>query len=96
MKRTKTKSLKEALMLYLRENGLETPLNEHRAIQAWRCVVGEQFYKYTTDTKIFNQTLYVTLSSSVVRSELFSMRHTIVKQINNYVGAQVITRLVLK
>lgn len=96
MKRKNTEKLNNVIYQYLRENGLETPLNEFRATQAWSSIVGPAISKYTTDIKIYNQTMFVSISSSVVRNELLMKRTTIIKRVNDHVGAQVITQIVFK
>ncbi|MBR4303019.1 MAG: DUF721 domain-containing protein [Bacteroidaceae bacterium] len=96
MKRKNTEKLQNVIYQYLRENGLETPLNEFRATQAWSSIVGPAISKYTTDIKIYNQTMFVSISSSVVRNELLMKRTTLIKRVNDHVGAQVITQIVFK
>ena len=96
MKRKNSEKLNNVIYQYLRENGLETPLNEFRATQAWSSIVGPAISKYTTDIKIYNQTMFVSISSSVVRNELLMKRTTLIKRVNDHVGAQVITQIVFK
>jgi predicted nucleic acid-binding Zn ribbon protein len=96
MKRKNSEKLQNVIYQYLRENGLETPLNEFRATQAWSSIVGPAISKYTTDIKIYNQTMFVSISSSVVRNELLMKRSTLIKRVNDHVGAQVITQIVFK
>ena len=40
MKRTNTESVGELIRQYLRQQGLEAPLNEYRLIQGWSYVMG--------------------------------------------------------
>ena len=96
MKRKNSEKLQNVIYQYLRENGLETPLNEFRATQAWSSIVGPAISKYTTDIKIYNQTMFVSISSSIVRNELLMKRTTLIKRVNDHVGAQVITQIVFK
>jgi predicted nucleic acid-binding Zn ribbon protein len=96
MKRKNSEKLQNVIYQYLCENGLETPLNEFRATQAWSSIVGPAISKYTTDIKIYNQTMFVSISSSVVRNELLMKRTTLIKRVNDHVGAQVITQIVFK
>lgn len=96
MKRKNSEKLQNVIYQYLRENGLETPLNEFRATQAWSSIVGPAISKYTIDIKIYNQTMFVSISSSVVRNELLMKRTTLIKRVNDHVGAQVITQIVFK
>lgn len=90
MKRNNTEKLGDVIRKLLRQEGLETPLNEHRLIESWRDVVGQAIYKYTTNLYIKNQVLYVNISSSVVRQELQMGREILIKNLNAQVGSQVI------
>ncbi|MBQ7419874.1 MAG: DUF721 domain-containing protein [Prevotella sp.] len=86
-----TESLKEVLLRNLREQGLETPLYQKRLVEAWPDVVGPVIARYTLNTYIYNQTLYVRLSNPALRSDLSMMRQELVKKLNTAVGEQVIT-----
>lgn len=83
-------------MRFLRQEGLETPLNQYRLIEAWKEVVGPSVARYTSNLYIKNQTLYVHLTSSVLRQELLLGRTLLVRNLNNKVGAQVITDIVFR
>ena len=75
----------------MREQGLETPLNQTRLVEAWPEVAGPVIARYTLNTYIYNQTLFVRLSNPALRSDLSMMRQELVKKLNDYVGEQVIT-----
>lgn len=75
----------------LREQGLETPLNQKRLVEAWPEVVGPVIARYTLNTYIYNQTLHVRLSNPALRADLSMMRQELVKQLNGKVGEQVIS-----
>lgn len=90
MRHTESESLTDVLYKYLREQGLEMPLNEFRLIQAWNHIMGKTVSKYTSDLRIYNQTLFVTISSASLRNEIMMRRAGIIKALNDYVGAQVI------
>lgn len=95
IRRTKTIPIGDALRMYLRQEGLETPLNEHRLInEAWPNVVGRGLASYTGNMRIQNQTLYVSISSPALRQNLSMMRSQLVQKLNAYVGAQVIVNIV--
>ena len=80
---------------FLRQQGLESPLNEYRLIQGWTHVMGPIVARYTRNLVIRNQTLYVQLSSPVLRQELMMQRRELVERLNTYAGAQVICDLVV-
>lgn len=96
MRRGETKSIAELVRAMCREEGLETPLNEYRLINAWGEVLGEAVNSYTKELRIYNQVLYVTLTSSVVRHELFMNRKSLVRKLNEHVKACVITNIVFR
>ncbi len=84
-------SLKDILLRNLREQGLETPLMQKRLMEAWPEVAGPVVARYTLNTYIYNQTLFVRLSNPALRSDLSMMRGELVKKLNDVVGEQVIT-----
>ena len=94
MKRNNTEKLGDVIMQLLRQEGLETPLNQYRLIDSWKDVVGPVIFRHTTNIYIKNQTLYVQLSSSVIRQELQMGRELFIKNLNSRVGAQVITKII--
>ena len=96
MKRGETKSIAELVRAMCREEGLETPLNEYRIMNAWGEVLGAAVQSYTKELRIYNQVLYVRVTSSVLRQELLMNRKSLVKRLNDHVKAQVITDIVLR
>lgn len=96
MKRGEIKSIADLVRITCREEGLETPLNEYRLIQAWSQVLGSAVQMYTKELKIYNQVLFVKVTSSVLRQELLMNRKSLVKRLNDHVKSQVITDIVLR
>lgn len=94
MKRGNTEHIADVIHRLLRQEGLETPLNEHRIIEAWSDVAGPVVTRYTRNLFIKNQTLYVQLASSVIRQELMMSRGLLMRNLNERVGAQVIYNIV--
>lgn len=90
MFRKEVKSIGELILRNLREQGLETPLQQKRLIAAWPEVMGEMIAGYTQNLFIKNQTLFVHLSNPALRADLSMMRLEIVKKLNAAVGSQVI------
>ena len=96
MKRNNTEQIGDVLRQFLRQQGLETPLNEYRLVDAWEDVVGPVIARYTTNLFIKNQVLYVSLSSSVIRQELMMGREMLIRNLNAQVGSQVIVNIVFR
>ena len=82
--------VKELILRSLRTQGLETPLPPKRLIEAWPVVAGEAVARYTTDVKIYNQTLFVKLRIPALRADLSMRRQEFIQRLNEYVGDQVI------
>ena len=83
--------VKDLILQALREQGLETPLNQKRLVDAWPEVAGPLIASYTLNTYIYNQTLYVSLSSPALRADLSMRRQELTARLNAVVGEQVIT-----
>ncbi len=91
MFRREVKPLGDVLQKFLRDGGLETPLLQLRAVEAWDTVAGPIGQRYTMDKYIKNQVLYVKISSPALRQDLSMMRAQLTRRINETVGAQVIS-----
>ena len=83
--------VKDLILQAMREQGLETPLNQKRLVDAWPEVAGPLIASYTLNTYIYNQTLYVRLSSPALRADLSMRRQELTARLNAVVGEQVIT-----
>ena len=73
-------SIGELLKYMLKENHLEKGLNTRRVFEAWEQASGAGKYsvkKFYRDGK-----LYITLSSSVIRSQLLFQRAALVEKMN--------------
>lgn len=88
------KSIKELLNRYLREEGLETPLNQSRLIDAWPVVTGKIISDNTGSLRIRNSVLYVEIKSAALRNNLVYKRKQLVELLNRHVGATVINDIV--
>ena len=91
MFRRDVESVKDLILRNLREQGLEMPLLHKRLVEAWPQIAGPVAERYTLNTYIYNQTLYVRLSSPALRAELSMCRQELINKLNSYVGSQVIT-----
>lgn len=96
LKKQKETKLSEAIFALLREDGLETPLNEYRAQQAWPEVMGELISRYTTNVTVRGGIMYVQVSNAALRQELMMNRSNIISRINQHVKAQVIQQVVVR
>lgn len=96
MRRNKAESIGDIVRQYLRQEGLETPLNETRMAAAWPEVMGKAVARYTGDVFVKNQVLHVHLKSPALKANLMMNREALVRRLNEYVGAQVIRSIVFR
>ena len=90
MFRRDVKGIKDLILRNLRQQGLDTPLLQKRLVEAWPVIAGEAISRYTLNTYIMNQTLYIHLSVPALRADLSMRRQEFVTRLNEYVGNQVI------
>ncbi len=91
MFRNKVRSLGELLPEFLRNEGLEMPLQQKRLLDSWDTVVGNVIAGYSGDKFIKNQTLYVKILNPALRADLQMNRSILVNRLNQTVGAYVIS-----
>lgn len=77
-------------------NHLQTGLNKVNVQEAWANMMGNGVNNYTTAVQLERDTLYVQLSSSVLREELSYGKEKIISMLNESIGKEVIKKLVLR
>lgn len=88
--------LSEALSEFIQENKLQKGMDRVNARDAWANLMGNGVNNYTTSVELRNETLYVSLSSSVLREELSLGKTKIIKMINEELGKELVKKLVLR
>ena len=88
--------LSEALKGFIKANKLEKGIDKVEAQKAWANLMGNGVNNYTTSVELRNETLYVSLSSSVLREELSYGKTKIVKMLNEELGKELVKKLILK
>ncbi|RHJ95314.1 DUF721 domain-containing protein [Parabacteroides bouchesdurhonensis] len=97
MKRKNTQSIGEILRDFFEDNTeMYEKILEIRVKRAWGDVLGPMVMNYTRNIYVRDRVLYVSLTSSVLRSELTLCRERLVKSLNEYAKANVITDLVIR
>jgi hypothetical protein len=80
----------------IKENKLESGLNQVSVADAWKNLMGNGVNTYTKNVALRNSTLYVELTSAVLREELSYGKDKIIKMINEELGREVIKDVVLR
>lgn len=93
MFRREVHTIGELVSMYLRREGLETPLLQKRLVDSWETVVGKTVAGCTAEKFVKNQTLFVKIVNPALRQDLSMMRTQIVRRLNAQVGAMIIADL---
>jgi predicted nucleic acid-binding Zn ribbon protein len=96
MRRNKPVLARDLLSLFLKESGLEKGYRDYKILKLWDEILGVEISHATLSKRLEGRKLYVYLSSSVVRAELYMMRSEIIAEINRRIGENLITELILK
>ena len=86
----------DLLKSFVKENKLEKGLDKVNVEATWRDLMGNGVNNYTNSVKLHQDTLYVELSSSVLREELSYGKDKIVTMLNEALGKNLITKLILR
>lgn len=89
-------SISDLLKEFVDNNKLQPGLDKVNVKDAWAEMMGNGVNNYTTAIQLERDTLYVQLSSSVLREELSYGKEKIIKMLNESLGKDVINTLVLR
>ena len=89
-------SISDALKEFVETNKLEKGLNKVNVAKAWAKLMGNGVNNYTNAVNLERETLYVQLSSSVLREELSYGKEKIINMLNEELGKVIIKKLILR
>ena len=89
-------TLSDVLKEFVSTNKLQEGLDKVEIKDAWENLMGNGVNSYTTSVQLKRDTLYVQLSSSVLREELSYGKEKIIAMLNEALGKELIKTLVLK
>ena len=89
-------SIKDVLKSFVSQHKLEAGIDKVDVKEAWIKLMGNGAANYTEEVELKNNTLYVKLTSSVLREELSYGKEKIIKMINEEMGKEVVTKLILR
>ncbi|MDR1500065.1 MAG: DUF721 domain-containing protein [Tannerellaceae bacterium] len=97
MRRKDAQTIGEMLKLFFEDNaGLYEKILEIRVQRGWGEILGPTVLRYTSNIYVRNHILYVSLTSSVLRSELTFSRDKLVRSLNKYAGANIIHDIIIR
>ena len=88
--------LSEALQDFIQKNKLQKGIDKVNVREAWVKLMGNGVNNYTTAIELQNETLYISLSSSVLREELSHGKSKILDMLNEEMGKDLVKKLVLR
>ena len=86
----------DVLKQFISQNKLEAGMDVVNVRDAWKNLMGNGVNNYTTEIQLKGSTLYVALSSAVLREELSYGKDKIIKMINEELRKELVTNLVLR
>tara|TARA_R110002073_G_scaffold139232_2_gene289352 strand:- start:128924 stop:129220 length:297 start_codon:yes stop_codon:yes gene_type:complete len=88
-------SIKEALKEMLQENKLQHGMDQLAVKEAWKAVMGNGVYSYTTEVVLKKNVLIIELCSSTLREELSYGKEKIITMMNENLQKAVINKVKL-
>ncbi len=91
-----SKHIKEILKQVLKQNGMNRGIAENSVINSWKEIVGERINKSTENIYISKKILFVKIRSAMAKNEINLIKTALVEKINQRVGLNVITKIVIR
>jgi len=88
-------SIEDLMQLFIKENNLSKGMQKIKVAETWSKMMGPGISNHTSSVKLQNRTLIVQLTSSVLREELSYGKEKIIKMMNEELGNELISKLML-
>jgi hypothetical protein len=88
-------SVKDLMKSFIKENNLTKGMQKMQIEEVWEKLMGSGVVSYTEHVQLQNKTLIIKLTSSVLREELSYGKEKIIKMINEEMGEDLVSRLML-
>tara|TARA_B110000881_G_scaffold94962_1_gene83323 strand:+ start:122 stop:418 length:297 start_codon:yes stop_codon:yes gene_type:complete len=88
-------SIEDLMQLFIKENKLTKGMQKMKIEETWHKMMGQGVTVHTTSVKLQNKTLVIQLNSSVLREELSYGKDKIIKMMNEEIGEEIISKLIL-
>ena len=89
-------SVSDVLKQFIESNNLQKGMDKIDVRDAWKNLMGNGVNNYTCEIMLKGTTLYVELTSAVLREELSYGKEKIVKMINEEMGREIIKEVILR
>ena len=89
-------SIGEALQQFLSQSRIKGSIQALQVEEAWEQIMGKTIARYTESIRIIDKTLFITTSVAPLKQELIFQREKIKLRVNEALGSNVITDVVIK
>ena len=89
-------SIGDVLKEFIEKNKLQAGMDKINVEEAWKSLMGNGVNSYTKEVVLIGTTLYVSLTSAVLREELSYGKQKIIKMINEELRKEVIKEVILR
>jgi len=89
-------SIGDVLKEFIQANNLQKGMDKIDVREAWKNLMGNGVNNYTREILLKGSTLYVELTSAVLREELSYGKEKIIKMINEELKREVVTNVILR
>ncbi|WP_333875571.1 DUF721 domain-containing protein [Flavobacterium sp.] len=86
----------DILKEFIQVNKLQDGMDKIDVQHAWKLLMGNGVNSYTKEVMLKGSTLYVSLTSAVLREELSYGKQKIIKMINEEIGKEVVKDVILR
>ncbi len=87
--------IEDLIKVMIKENNLTKGMRQMDVREAWGKLMGNGVMSYTESVQLQNKTLIVKLKSSVLREELSYGKDKIIAMINEELGEELVTKIML-
>ena len=88
-------SIEDLMQSFIKENNLSKGMQKIKIEETWSKMMGPGVATHTTSVKLQNKTLVIQLNSSVLREELSYGKDKMIKMINEEMGVELVSKLML-
>lgn len=95
MQEERLKSIGEVIQSFSKQKRYKKPIQEARVVNYWQELMGVTVNRYTDKIYVNYNTLFVKVGPDALRNELLYSTDTIIQKINEYIGEEIIKKVVL-
>ena len=93
---SKESSIGDVLKAFIETNKLQSGMDKIDVQEAWKSLMGNGVNSYTKEVVLKGSTLYVSLTSAVLREELSYGKQKIITMINEELRKEVVKDIILR